>query len=143
MDTTVLFFPRGNDIIVTARFPDISDGTGVTAEFYYKDNRVTADTDPSTMTYSSSVRPDPGNPGATMSVFTIPGTDNDDPGAFWWRVDVIDALLSRRTASCGTLLVEAVLCGSGADLYTRKASSARSGMNVIALYSTGPGIPGR
>jgi hypothetical protein len=108
MDGQVLIFPQGNDIVVTARFPDISDGTGATSEFYYKDNRYTPDSDPSTQVYSSDIYDDPDNPGATMSQFTIPAADNSANGAFWWRVDCIDSLDTRRTAQCGTLLVEAV-----------------------------------
>jgi hypothetical protein len=114
MDITTLWFPQGNDIIVTARYPGISDGTGMTSEFYYKDNRYTADTDPGTQVYSSDITADPDNPGATMSQFTIPADDNLITGAFWWRVDCIDSLDNRRTADCGTLLVEAVLWLLGA-----------------------------
>lgn len=109
MDGQVLIFPKGNDIQVTARFPGISDGTGAHSEFYYKDNRYVADNDPGTMIYSSAIDPDPDNPGATMSTFHIPAADNVVTGAFWYRVDAVDSLNTRRTTACGTLLVEAVL----------------------------------
>lgn len=106
MDMTVLFFPSGNDVIVTATFPEITDGTGVTAEFWYKDNRYVPDSDPTSLSYQSSLFQ--GTDGTWQSQFDIPATDNSVPGAFWWRVDAIDSLSNRRTANCGTLLVEAV-----------------------------------
>lgn len=108
MDQMGLVFPQGNDIIVTARFPSITDGTGMNAEFYYKGDRTTLDADPAVQVYSSSVVPDPDNLPATFSQFIIPAADNEVPGAFWWRVDCIDTLNNRRTARCGPLLVEAV-----------------------------------
>lgn len=108
MDQTGLVFPQGNDIVVTAQFPTISDGTGMTSEFYYKDDRTTPDTDPAVEVYSSTVIPDPSNPGATYSRFTIPAADNGVTGAFWYRVDCLDSTGKRRTANCGPLLVEAV-----------------------------------
>jgi hypothetical protein len=108
MDGQVLIFPRGNDVVVTARFPEISSGAGATATFYYKDNRYTADTDPTSKIYSSTIVADPDNPGATMSTFPVPGTDNQVTGAFWWRVDATDVTNKTRTAAAGTLLVEAV-----------------------------------
>jgi hypothetical protein len=108
MDGQVLLFPQNKDIVVTARYPDISDGTGSHSEFYYKDSRYTADNDPSTQMYSAPIEQDPDNPGATMSQFTIPADDNLITGAFWWRVDCVDSLNTRRMAQCGTLLVEAV-----------------------------------
>lgn len=108
MDQTLLVFPKGNDVVVTARFPDISDGTGMTAKFYSKPDRGTADTDPSVHVYSATIVGDPDFPGATMSSFSIPHTDTTATGSFWWRVDCIDSLTHRRTASCGPLLVEAV-----------------------------------
>lgn len=108
MDGNVLVFPQNNDVVVTARFPDINDGTGSHSEFYYKDNRYKDDTDPTTQVYTAPIENDPDYPGATMSVFTIPSEDNLITGAFWWRVDCVDSLSTRRTAQCGTLLVEAV-----------------------------------
>jgi hypothetical protein len=108
MDSEVLFLPQGKDVVVTARFPTISDGTGVTSELYYKDSRYTADTDPTTQVYTSQVQDDPDNPGATFAQWTIPADDNIVTGAFWYRVDCIDSLDTRRMAACGTLLVEAV-----------------------------------
>lgn len=108
MDGQVLYFPQGNDIVVTARFPEISDGTGATASFYCKDDRYVDDADPTTQVYTSGVNPDPDFTGATMSVFHIPAADIEITGAFWWRVDVTDVTDKTRTASCGTLLVEAV-----------------------------------
>ena len=108
MDGQVLLFPQNNDVVVTAQYPGISDGTGSHSEFYYKDNRYIADSDPSTQMYQAPIIPDPDNPGATMSRFTIPADDNLTTGAFWWRVDCVDSLNTRRTAQCGTLLVEAV-----------------------------------
>lgn len=108
MDGQVLFFPQNNDVVVTARYPDISDGTGSHSEFYYKDNRYAADSDPTTQMYQAPIETDPDYPGQTKSVFTIPADDNLITGAFWWRVDCVDSLSTRRTAQCGTLLVEAV-----------------------------------
>jgi len=107
MDGQVLIFPRANDVQVKAQFPQIPDGTGMSAKFYYKDNRYTLDADITTHTYTSTIVADPSSPGATMSTFSIPGTDNGVTGAFWWRIDVIDAGGKVRTASAGTLLVEA------------------------------------
>lgn len=108
MDMLALFFPQGNDIVVTARYPDISDGTGQTANFYYKPDKTTPDTDPAVLVFESSVLPDEDNPGATISTFVISASDNQVPGPYWWRIDVVDALLNTRTANCGPLLVEAV-----------------------------------
>lgn len=108
MDQVGLVFPRGNDIVVTARFPDISNGSGINAEFYSKPGRTVADTDLSVQVYNSSLVTDPDNVGATMAQFTIPSIDTGATGAFWWRVDCIDVLSKRRTAACGPLLVEAV-----------------------------------
>ncbi len=108
MDQTGLVFRRGNDIVVTARFPEISDGTGMTAEFYNKPNREAEDDDPAVLVYDSGVDVDPANPGATLAQFDIPSTDTGTAGARWWRVDCIDTAGKRRTAECGTLLVEAV-----------------------------------
>lgn len=109
MDSQVLYFPQGKDVVVTARYPGISDGTGSHSELYYKDNRYTPDDDPGTQMYSAPIDDDPDNPGATMSVFTIPAADNDVTGAFWWRVDAVDDTDNTRSmVQCGTLLVEAV-----------------------------------
>jgi hypothetical protein len=129
MDGQALVFPKGNDIVVTARFPEISSGAGMTSEFYYKGNRYIADSDPTTEVYTSSITADPGNPGATMSQFRIPATDNGVAGAFWWRVDAIDSTGSRRTAAAGTLLVEAVLW----QRKLREKSGARNGLCVTGL----------
>ena len=126
MDGQALVFPKGNDVVVTARFPGISDGTGASAEFYYKDNRYIADSDPTTQVYTSSITDDPDNPGATMSQFKIPATDNGVTGAFWWRVDCIDVTDSRRTAAAGTLLVEAVL-------WLRKLRERSGARNVLCI----------
>ena len=106
MDMVALFFPQGNDVVVTAKFPDIIDGTGITAEFWYKDNKNTPDDDPTTVMYTSAIVQ--GDDQVWYSEFTIPATDNEVTGAFWWRVDAIDSFNKRRTANCGTLLVEAV-----------------------------------
>jgi hypothetical protein len=108
MDTTTLFIPRGNDVIVTARFPEIDDGTGMNSEFWYKPNKTTLDTDSAVSMFTSAVVDDPDNAGSTMSTFSIPAEDNEATGVFWWRVDVIDVNSKRRTADCGPLLVEAV-----------------------------------
>ena len=108
MDQTGLVFPRGNNVVVTARFPDISDGTDMTSEFYTKPSRATPDNDPSVQVYESEVVTDPDYPGQTMAQFDIPATDTGVTGAFWWRVDCVDVLSQRRTANCGPLLVEAV-----------------------------------
>lgn len=106
MNMTALFFPQGNDVVVTAKFPDIVDGAGITAEFWYKDDKTTSDDDPGTLSYSAPLVQ--GDDQIWYSEFDIPGTDNIDTGAFWWRVDAIDSFSKRRTAGCGTLLVEAV-----------------------------------
>ena len=107
MDMTALFFYQNNDIIVVAKFPDIIDGTGITTQFWYKSNKYTADTDPSTHTYTGTTLT-VGTAGLWFSNFSVPAADNTIPGAYWWRVDAIDATNKRRTAQCGTLLVEAV-----------------------------------
>lgn len=106
MDMTALFFPQNNDIVVTARFPEITDGTGVTTEFWYKDNKTTPDSDPTSVSYQSILAR--GTDDVWYAQFNIPATDNEVTGAFWWRVDAIDTLNRRMTANCGTLLVEAV-----------------------------------
>jgi len=108
MNMTALFFPQGNDIVVTAKFPEITDGTGVTAEFWYKPDKTTPDSDPANTTFTSSVTL--GSDEIWFSQFSIPAADNAVPGAFWWRVDCIDSTGKRRTpdGACGTLLVEAV-----------------------------------
>ena len=108
MDMIALFFKQGNDIIVTARYPDISSGTGMSAKFFFKDDKTTSDTDPSVKVYTSTVIADPDNIVSTMSKFTIPRADTGVPGAYWWKVNLTDAPGSIRTASQGPLLVEAV-----------------------------------
>jgi hypothetical protein len=109
MDMQVLFLRQGNDETVEARYgPEVSDPTGVNAELYLKDDRYTPDEDPSTRVYTSDVFPDPANTAQLMSSFLVPDTDTAIAGAFWYRVDLIDSLESRKTAGCGTLLVEAV-----------------------------------
>lgn len=108
MDMTTLFFPQGNDIIVTARFPEIPDGTGLSSRFLRKPDKTTPDSDPAVKMYTSTIISDTGNPGQTMSQYNIPAADNGVPGAQWWRVDVIDAANKKRTANSGPLLVEAV-----------------------------------
>src|ERR1700758_2886704 len=123
MDNQALYFPQGKDVTVTARYPGIPSGTGLHSEFYYKDNRYTADSDPSVQMYSAPIDPDPDNTGATMSVFDIPAADNGVAGAFWWRVDVVDSANIRRYVDSGTLLVEAVLWSRRARL----ACAARKG----------------
>jgi hypothetical protein len=105
---SVLFFPAGNDVQVTVRYSNIPDGTGCQSEFYYKADRTTSDTDPSTVVFTSLVVADPDNTGATMSQFTIDSADNAMAGAYWWRVDFLDAADSRTTVGFGTLIVEAV-----------------------------------
>ena len=64
--------------------------------------------DPAVQVYESDIVTDPDYPGQTMAQFDIPAVDTDVTGAFWWRVDCVDVLNKRRTANCGTLLVEAV-----------------------------------
>jgi hypothetical protein len=108
MDQTGLVFPRGNDVVVTARFPDISDPTGMTSEFFSKPSRDTPDDDPAVQVYDADVDNDPANPGATWAQFTIPADDTGITGTYWWRVDCIDTIGNRRTAECGPLFVEAV-----------------------------------
>jgi hypothetical protein len=108
MDMIVLFFKRGDDIVVTARYPEISDGTGMSATFYIKDDKTMSDTDPSVMTYDSDVIADPDNLGATLSKFDIPSADTQTAGALWWKVRVFDPFNNVRTANQGPLLIEAV-----------------------------------
>ena len=105
---SVMYFPVGNDITVTVQYPNISDGTGYQTEFYYKDDRTTPDDDPASIAYAVALVADPVNVGATMSTIQIPSTDNDLPGAYWWRVDLLDPEDLRTTIGFGTLLVEAV-----------------------------------
>jgi hypothetical protein len=108
MDMIALFFKRGDDIVVTARYAEISDGSGMTATFYIKSDKTTLDTDPSVLTYDSNVVADPNNTGATMSTFDIPSTDTQDTGAWWWKVRIFDQFNNVRTANQGPLLIEAV-----------------------------------
>jgi hypothetical protein len=105
---SVLYFPAGNDVQVTVRYPNISSGTGSQSEFYYKADRTTSDTDLSTVVFTSPVIADPDNAGATMSQFTIDSADNAMAGAYWWRVDFVDSTGLRTTVGFGTLIVEAV-----------------------------------
>jgi hypothetical protein len=107
MDMTSLFFKQNNDVVVTAKFPDFTSGAGITTEFWYKDNKYASDSDPSSRSYTGTVLTQ-GTDGLWFSNFTIPAADNAVTGAFWWRVDATDATNKRRTAQCGTLLVEAV-----------------------------------
>jgi hypothetical protein len=58
--------------------------------------------------YASPVVDDPDNVGATMSRITIDSEDNSASGAFWWRIDYVDAGDLRTTVGFGTLIVEAV-----------------------------------
>jgi hypothetical protein len=105
---SVLYFPVNNDVTVVVQYPNIPDGTGMQSEFYYKQDRMTSDTDPSTVVYASPVVADPDNTGATMSQFTVDASDNSVSGAFWWKIDFLDASDNRTTVGFGTLLVEAV-----------------------------------
>lgn len=108
MDMLALFFKSGDDVVVTARYPDISDGTGMTATLYIKDDKTTPDTDSSVLTYDSDVVADPDNAGQTMSQFDISSADTQATGAFWWKVKVFDPFSNGRTANQGTLIIEAV-----------------------------------
>jgi len=108
MDMVALFFKRGDDIVVTARYPDISDGTGMTATFYIKDSKMMPDTDPSVTKYDSDVIDDPDNIGATLSQFKIPSEDTQASDTLWWKVRVFDSVGNVRTANQGTLIIEAV-----------------------------------
>jgi hypothetical protein len=108
MDMTALFFKRGDDVVVTARYPEIPSGTGMTATFYIKDDKTTPDTDPSVLTYDSNVVADPDNAGATLSHFNIPSEDTQAAGSLWWKVRVFDPFSNVRTANQGPLLIEAV-----------------------------------
>lgn len=107
MDITGIQFQQSNDIVVTASWPTIADGTGLLAEFYYKPNKYTDDEDPSVLVFESGLVPDPANPGQTISRFNIPAIDNEIPGMYWWRVDGLDINGKRRTAAHGPLMVEA------------------------------------
>lgn len=108
MDMTALFFKQGDDIIVTARYAEIPDGAGMSAEFYIKPDKTTPDSDPAVSMYQNDVVDDPDNIGATMSVFDIPSEDTQLTGAFWWKVRVVDPFNNSRTANQGPLIVEAV-----------------------------------
>jgi hypothetical protein len=108
MDMIALFFKQGDDIVVTARYPEIPDGTGMTATFYIKDDKTTPDTDPTVLTYDSDVVADPDSPDATLSQFSVPSADTQDTGAWWWKVRVFDPFNNVRTANQGPLLIEAV-----------------------------------
>jgi hypothetical protein len=59
MDTTSLMIPRGNDVVVTARFPEIATGTGMSSQFWYKNDKTTPDSDPSVLMVQSTVVSDP------------------------------------------------------------------------------------
>jgi hypothetical protein len=106
MDMTALFFPQNNDVTVTAKFPEITTGAGISTKFWYKDNRYTADSDPSSHSYNGTALTQ-GTDGLWFTQFSIPSVNNSVAGAFWWRVDATDTLSKVRTANCGTLLVEA------------------------------------
>lgn len=108
MDMLALFFKQGDDIVVTARYAEIPDGTGMTATFYIKGDKMIADTDPSVIKYDSNVVADPDNVGATLSKFDIPSEVTRDTGAWWWKVRVFDPFNNARTANQGPLLIEAV-----------------------------------
>ena len=108
MDMAALFFKRGDDVVVTARYPTISDGTGMTSTFYIKDDKMMSDTDSSVLTYDSDVIDDPDNTGATLSQFKIPSEDTQASDSLWWKVRVFDAVGNVRTANQGPLLIEAV-----------------------------------
>jgi hypothetical protein len=103
---TALFFPVNNDVVVTAQFPQITDGTGMTSNFWYKDSKTIPDTDPTSVSYPSDIIQN--EVGVWFAQFSIPAANNAIAGAFWWRVDAIDVENKCRTAACGTLLVEAV-----------------------------------
>jgi len=105
---SAMYFPVNNDVIVTVQYPTIGSGTGCQSEFYYKADRTTPDTDPSTVSYAVPVTDDPQNPGATMSQFTIDAADNAESGAYWWRIDFLDAGSNRTSVGFGPLIVEAV-----------------------------------
>ena len=108
MQMSALFIPQGNDIVVTAKFPTISDGTGAVAKLYTKPTRYTPDSDPEVMTYEATIDPNPDAPGTSMSVFNVPSADTSIAGTYWWRVDAVDQLNKKRTANAGPWLVEAV-----------------------------------
>jgi hypothetical protein len=108
MDMLALFFKQGDDVVVTARYPEISDGTGMTATFYIKDDKMTPDTDSTVLTYDSDIVADPDNTGATLSQFKIPSEDTQGTGALWWKVRVFDPFSNVRTANQGPLLIEAM-----------------------------------
>ena len=108
MDMLALFFKQGDDIVVTARYAEITDGTGMTATFYIKDDKTTPDTDLSVLKYDSNIVSDPDNLGATLSHFDIPSEDTQMTGAWWWKVRVFDPFNNVRTANQGPLLIEAV-----------------------------------
>jgi hypothetical protein len=105
----VLTFPRGNDVIVTARFGDtLTDATGMTSKFWRKDERTLPDSDASAKSYTANIVADPDNPGQFKAEFTVPHADNAVVGITWWRIDALSASGNIRTARCGPLNVEAV-----------------------------------
>ena len=103
-----LLLQQSKDVLITARFPDMSDGTGMTSTFYIKYDRITPDTDPSVQSYSSSIINDPDNAGATMSQYIIPAADTGMTGVYWWRVDRTDATGKIKTWNYGPLIIQAV-----------------------------------
>jgi hypothetical protein len=114
VDTTpnamlALYFQQGNDVVVNVYYPNVTDGTGASSEFYIKTERSTPDSDPSTKKYTATVVDNPDNTGTCMSTFLVPGTDIQTAGAFWWRSDLLDSSGDRSTVGYGTLIVEAVL----------------------------------
>lgn len=108
MPLTPLFFPSGKDATVTATFPEISDGTGMTSTYWWKSSREVLDTDPSALSYQSSVTGDPSNVAQTLAQFQIPGADVANAGVYWWRVDVTDTVGHTQTAADGPMLIQAV-----------------------------------
>lgn len=104
-DLQELSFPQRNDVVVTAVFTNVTDGTGATSEFYRKPDRATPDTDPSAIRYTASITQVNNQ---WQAQFTVPAADNAVPGVSWWHVDAIDSSGHRKTAAAGPLVVGAV-----------------------------------
>jgi hypothetical protein len=140
VDTTpnammVLYFPQGNDVVVNVYYPNVSDGTGASSEFYYKPERETPDSDPTTKKYTADVIDNPDSTGTCMSTFHIPSADNQTVGALWWRADLVDSSDNRSTVGYGTVIVEAMLWCRVLNIQTCRTSCSSTGLVVLARQS--------
>lgn len=108
----LITIPLGDYIEVTAALsipddPQYADA-GITVLLIRKPSNLTPDNDPSVITYTAPLEPDPDRPGYTRGVFKLPSADNTVPGLEWFRVDCRDALGNKRTAETGTIITESV-----------------------------------